>query len=133
MKFLDLINHWKDHYQTNHIFIPMGCDFSYTNAKMNYESMDALIEYINQRYHFNTTVMYSTPGEYIRAISAIDIAWPTRYADMFPYADKPEDYWTGYFTSRPNFKKFVRDGQSNLHASNTLYGAKVLDLELSQG
>ena len=25
------------------------------------------------------------------------------------YADKPNAYWTGYFTSRPAFKKYVRD------------------------
>jgi hypothetical protein len=46
---------------------------------------------------------------------------------MFPYADQAEDYWTGYFSSRANFKKYVRDGQANLHASNKLYAAKVLD------
>lgn len=52
---------------------------------------------------------------------------------MFPYADQAEDYWTGYFSSRANYKKYVRDGQANLHASSKLYAAKVLDQELSQG
>ena len=52
---------------------------------------------------------------------------------MFPYADIPEDYWTGYFTSKANFKKYVRDGQANLHASSKLYAAKVLDQTLSNG
>lgn len=133
VQFMTLVNHWRDHYRTNHILVPMGCDFSFTNAKMNFESMDALIETINERYHFNTTVMYSTPGEYIKAIGALNVVFPTRYADMFPYADLPEDYWTGYFSSRPNYKKYVRDGSANLHASNKLYGIKVLDQELSNG
>lgn len=124
---MDLVSHWRAHYKTNHIFVPMGCDFSYTNAKMNFESMDKLVGFINDRYHFNTTVMYSTPGTYIKAINALNVSWPTRYADMFPYADMPEDFWTGYFTSRANFKKVVRDTTANLHASNKLYGAKVLD------
>jgi hypothetical protein len=129
-EFMELINHWKQHYRTNHILIPMGCDFSYTNAKMNFESMDKLIGFINAKYH-NTTVMYSTPGTYVKAVSALNVTWPVRYADMFPYADLPEDYWTGYFTSRPNYKKYVRDGQANLLASNKLYSAKVIDQELS--
>lgn len=124
---MELINHWRDHYRTNHIFVPMGCDFTFTNAKMNFESLDSLVDYINDKYSFNTTVLYSTPGRYIKAISALNATWPVRYHDMFPYADIAEDYWTGYFTSRPNFKGYVRDGQANLHASNKLYGAKVLD------
>src|SRR4051812_47551967 len=45
-KFLDLVNHWKTHYKTNHILIPMGGDFTYTDAKMNFESMDSLINFI---------------------------------------------------------------------------------------
>ena len=50
----------------------MGCDMTYSNARMNFYSMDALIEYINERYHYNTTVMYSTPGEYLKAIIALN-------------------------------------------------------------
>lgn len=45
---------------------------------------------------------------------------------MFPYADQPNDYWTGYFTSRAAAKGQVRDGQANLHASNKLYMLKAL-------
>lgn len=75
--------------------------------------------------------MYSTPGKYVKEIAILNPTFPTRYADMFPYADIPEDYWTGYFTSRPNLKKYIRDGQANLHASNKVYTLKVLDHEIS--
>ena len=51
---------------------------------------------------------------------------------MFPYADQPQDYWTGYFTSRANSKKQVRDGQANLHASSKLYSKKVIDQSSAQ-
>jgi len=46
---------------------------------------------------------------------------------MFPYADKPEDYWTGYFTSRAGAKWQVREGQAALHAAGWLYSIRVLD------
>lgn len=49
--------------------------------------------------------MYSTPGEYLDSLIAANVTWPVRYDDMFPYADKPDDYWTGYFTSRAGAKK----------------------------
>lgn len=48
---------------------------------------------------------------------------------MFPYADYAEAYWTGYFTSRANSKSQVRFSQANLHASNKLFAAKVIDQE----
>ena len=46
---------------------------------------------------------------------------------MFPYADGDRDFWTGYFTSRANSKKQVRDASSNFHASSKISAMKVVD------
>lgn len=46
---------------------------------------------------------------------------------MFPYADFDNSYWTGYFTSRANAKKYIRDGSVNLHATMKLYASKMVD------
>ena len=97
------------------------------NAHLNYVSMDRMIDYINTNYE-NITVMYSTPGIYLDYLYAANVSWPTKYDDLFPYADHPEDYWTGYFTSRPGAKWQVREGSSFLHASNWLYALKALDV-----
>jgi len=59
------------------------------------------------------------------------VEWPVRYDDMFPYADGDDDYWTGYFTSRADLKKQVRQTQANLHASNKLYAQKLLQKNVS--
>ena len=45
---------------------------------------------------------------YIDSLNAVNFEWPTKYDDMFPYADKLDAYWTGYFTSRPNLKVKIR-------------------------
>lgn len=50
---------------------------------------------------------------------------------MFPYADQPNDYWTGYFTSRANSKGQIRVGQSSLHAANKVLALRVLDQNAS--
>lgn len=45
---------------------------------------------------------------------------------MFPYADKAEDYWTGYFSSRANAKGFIRDGSALLHAASQLLSKRMV-------
>jgi len=87
-------------------------------------------------------VFYSTPKDYVDARDKQNRVWPVKSDDYFPYGDgqarselvdnDPNDvriladdthaYWTGYFTSRPAFKKLVRD------ASNTLRISRVLSL-----
>ena len=57
-------------YQGNHMLVPMGCDFTYANARLNFENMDRLIEYFNEHNTANITLMYSTPGEYLDSLHA---------------------------------------------------------------
>lgn len=57
------------HYRGNHILIPMGCDFTYGNAKINFASMDRLIKHFNSKIT-DATVLYSTPSEYFDALIA---------------------------------------------------------------
>ena len=59
---------------------------------------------------------------YIDALGKENLKWPTRYDDLFPYADGADSFWTGYFTSRANAKEYVRRGSRNLLASNKMYG-----------
>lgn len=35
-------------------------------------------------------------------------ALPVKTDDFFPYIENPHVAWTGYFTSKPNFKYFIR-------------------------
>lgn len=123
---LKYVNDMRQHYRTNHLLVPMGGDFSYANAHLNFLSMDRLITYFNANVK-NITLMYSTPSDYLKAVKAANVTWPTNYDDMMPYADNPNDFWSGYFTSRANQKIYIRDGQSSLHSSNKLYSLKVLD------
>jgi alpha-mannosidase len=52
--------------------------------------------------------LYSTPSIYTDAKHASNESWPLKYDDYFPYADAKNAYWTGYFTSRPTFKRYIR-------------------------
>lgn len=84
----------------------MGSDFEYQNAHAWFKQLDKFINWVNQDGRVNT--FYSTPSVYTDAKIAENITWPMKFDDFFPYADCPHCYWTGYFTSRPGLKGYVR-------------------------
>ena len=53
-------------------------------------------------------VFYSTPSRYTTAVYKANLTWSVKLDDFFPYATYPWSYWTGYFTSRPGLKGYVR-------------------------
>lgn len=115
------------HYLTDDVLVLFGDDFRYMDAFQYYQSLDNMIEYMNKNHGDKYFFRYSTPSDYVDAIARHDVAWPTKYDDLFPYSDNPDAYWTGYYTSRPNQKEYVRRASYNYHASAQLYAQKVLD------
>uniref|UniRef100_A0A5B7A988 Alpha-mannosidase n=1 Tax=Davidia involucrata TaxID=16924 RepID=A0A5B7A988_DAVIN len=92
--------------RTNHIMWDMGTDFRYQYANSWFRQMDKFIHYVNMDGRVNA--LYSTPSIYTDAKFATNELWPLKTGDFFPYADRENAYWTGYFTSRPAFKGYVR-------------------------
>nr|GME12519.1 alpha-mannosidase isoform X1 [Ipomoea batatas] len=92
--------------RTNHIMWTMGDDFQYQYAESWFKQMDKLIHYVNKDGRVNA--LYSTPSIYTDAKHAANEAWPLKTDDYYPYADRENAYWTGFFTSRPAFKRYVR-------------------------
>ena len=93
-------------YKTNDLFVLFGNDFRYRNASENFRHLDRMITFMNTHSGYN--FKYSTPEQYIDAIARKNIVWPTKYDDLFPYADHEDSYWSGYFTSRPNLKSLIK-------------------------
>ncbi|CDP17307.1 unnamed protein product [Coffea canephora] len=92
--------------RTNHVMWTMGTDFKYQYARTWFRNMDKLIHYVNEDGRVNA--LYSTPSIYTEAKYASKESWPLKTDDYFPYADCINAYWTGYFTSRPAIKRYVR-------------------------
>ncbi|XP_010246825.1 PREDICTED: alpha-mannosidase isoform X2 [Nelumbo nucifera] len=92
--------------RTNHIMWTMGDDFQYQYAETWFKQMDKLIHYVNKDGRVNA--LYSTPSIYADAKNAANESWPLKTDDYFPYADRENAYWTGFFTSRPALKRYVR-------------------------
>lgn len=130
-RMLSYAMHMSTHYRSNNLFMPWGEDFAYGNAFTDFSNGDALINYWQKKManDVGISMRYSTVYDYINAVKAENITWPTKYDDMFPYADWEDQYWSGYFTSRANSKSQVRFGQQNLNASNKAFSDLVIDQE----
>lgn len=113
-EFVDLITTEIKGYRTKHIMIPFGGDFQYSAAMSHFKNLDKLIRYVNADGRVNA--FYSTPARYLDAVYAEGLTWELKTDDFFPYADRPHGYWTGYFTSRPALKRYVRDSNALLQA-----------------
>lgn len=129
-KLLDYLDEFSSHYITDELFVPFGDDFRYMNAEQNFVNMDRMITYMNANYGDRYKFIYSTPSKWVDAVNKLNVKWPTKYDDMFPYSDCPDCYWTSYFTSRPNSKGYIRRGSHNLHATTNLYAEKMFDQNL---
>jgi hypothetical protein len=97
--------------KTNHAYRLFGCDMAFIDAKVNYRIMEALIDTWNQ-LGFNEVMelKFSTATRYVNAVSQknnqevnnkTNFAWPIRRDDTFPYAQNPNQYWSGYYSTRP--------------------------------
>ena len=48
--------------------VPMGCDFSFQNARQEFENVETIINYINEHNTANMTLVMSTPSMYVNAL-----------------------------------------------------------------
>ncbi|XP_029636473.1 lysosomal alpha-mannosidase [Octopus sinensis] len=108
--------------RTKHIMLTMGSDFQYSNANTWYKNLDKLIKHINakQAKGSKLNLIYSTPSCYLYQLNRANISWPVKTDDFFPYADRLHSYWTGYFTSRPAIKQFIRESSNLFQVSRHL-------------
>ncbi|XP_046916123.2 LOW QUALITY PROTEIN: lysosomal alpha-mannosidase-like [Dermatophagoides farinae] len=120
-EFIQTVRNQAKQYATNHTIITMGMDFYYQASEKWYSNLDYLFDAVNsltatEKVH----IIYSTPSCYARALNQLKRRWPIKLDDFYPYADAPDAYWTGYFTSRPSLKYAIKKGANLLQASNQL-------------
>ena len=96
-------------FRTQHTLIPWGRDFSHQQAQKDFELMDAVIREIQSNYtKYGLNITYSTQSRYLKAVEALGYVWPENYDDYFVNSDGLNDFWSGFFTSRPAFKAYER-------------------------
>jgi hypothetical protein len=99
-------------YKTDEVLFLYGDDFTFDVPHKYFNNIEALMKAFNESstYKDKISFKYSTPSIYFNALKNYSVDFPTiKDIDFFPYMDFKLDYWTGYFTSRPYLKGFVRD------------------------
>lgn len=128
--------------KVNHLMRPFGCDMAYVDANINYRIMDELVRLWNEMgYGEFIEIRYSTPTRYTRELAKInekhrnasdEFNWPIRRDDTLPYAQHPNQFWNGFYTSRPQLKLSVRELSRSLQSSSRMIAQQVLRKDLSQ-
>lgn len=100
-------------YRSNVILVPLGDDFRFKSEaewKAQFENYEALFEYMNKKKSMHVEVQFGTLTDYFNALK-IDqniTKFPSLSGDFFTYSDRDDNYWSGYYTSRPFHKRLDR-------------------------
>ena len=105
--------------ETMNIMWNMGSDFMHEASEEWMANLDKLIDGVNAEGSIKA--LYSTPSVYLKAKNAEPVQWTVKTDDFFPYADGSDSYWTGYFTSRPALKRYIRVSSAYLQIARS-YG-----------
>jgi len=109
------------------VMILWGDDFSFQNAKAQYKNLELAMELANNYQKVNMEFVQSTPQTYVNALKAENLEYPVKTDDFFPYAKANHFYWSGYYSTRPGFKKQVKETSAMFTAQSNLAAEKVIE------
>jgi len=65
----------------------------------------------------------------LKALHDSNKDWEVKTDDFFPYAHCDHCYWTGYFTSRPALKGYIRESNNFLQACKQMESFQGITME----
>ena len=111
---------YNETFLTNHVMWTMGKDNAYAFAHLWYKNMDKLVRLMNEKAGDKVNFLYSTPECYTLAKNSAKIdAWPVNEADYMPLRTSHR-WWTGFYSTRSNYKAYVRETYSILAGAHHL-------------
>uniref|UniRef100_A0A0X3PLK3 mannosyl-oligosaccharide 1,3-1,6-alpha-mannosidase n=1 Tax=Schistocephalus solidus TaxID=70667 RepID=A0A0X3PLK3_SCHSO len=108
------------------VFVPLGDDFRYLSKdewEAQFNNHKKLMDYINSKPEMRMHVQFGTLSTYFNLVKSRKPAssFPSLIGDLFTYADRNHDYWSGYFTSRPTHKALSRVLEAELRSAEILF------------
>lgn len=129
LALLDMLRKKAQFVTHDNVLLLVGDDFSFYSIytwDIQWENMQKIFDYLNADPTFRIQIKYSTLGSYLDAaeseIDASNKKVPQFEGDFFPYSDRGDQYWSGYYSTRPKLKSLIRKSQSNLRNAELLFG-----------
>uniref|UniRef100_A0A0N5A8W6 mannosyl-oligosaccharide 1,3-1,6-alpha-mannosidase n=1 Tax=Syphacia muris TaxID=451379 RepID=A0A0N5A8W6_9BILA len=112
-------------YESNVLLVVWGDDFRYDMLQEWYQHYDNLMPLFEQLNTENDIeVRFGTFNDYFNALEKFyaskSLKPATVSGDFFPYQCALGDYWTGYYTTRPFFKKLERQLHAMIYAADLM-------------
>jgi len=116
-------------YRSNVVLAPLGDDFRYRDdneAEKQYTNYQRIMDYVNDNVP-GANIQFGTLTDYFNAVRG-KFEPPVLKGSFFTYADRDEDYWSGYFTSRVFDKALDRKLEQVLYAASAM-GATAEEMQ----
>lgn len=118
-------------YRRNVVLHPVGGDFRYVNRLEIHAMLDSythLMKYVNAHPELHTTMRFGTLSDYFERLAARGTGTGSQpgaasppfsplSGDFFPYSDRKDHHWSGFFSTRSSFKRLTRQLEVTLRAA----------------